>query len=580
MSSCNSCNNGQSSASNPVSGFEGGPISLADYQASRVPAGSRSGRGTAWVPVCNDPAAQQGVPSAGATLPANLTTQQRAQAMTLLGRVGTTATKFFGTGYLFQNGEDTEIRDTLTLSVSQLWHNWYKPSPNALAIPGDPRDFPFFTIGDDNGTAMLLRGLKDEDSEVIWNAELEVWQVKAIASRPLCVKEKLDDRNGLEIVGFRPLTPGEPETSTRCLEKLCGAGIVIQKEVITTGTCGGDCGPSGPCGTYVATVIPFPEAGKIYGFYIDPANGAVSMREVSEAGGGSGNNGEDGADGQNATIAIGNVTMAPYGTSPQVINVGTPSAAILNFVLPAGAQGIQGLPGKDGTNGQPGLPGGRGADGPVGPEGPEGPEGPAGKNGKDGENGSFGTPSPGDLAKLHTLVQLQEYLALPIEISGTNRETLGSLHQYNANYLTTHTVGTPGTIPPPTGADLSTIDGVIIRVDYLSTDPQQEEADAATHSIQVTCNNKQVAFVESQDTVSLGTDVGNFYPRLDKITGTSGEQVVPYLSAIPMIVRVDSAKFPTTPAGAWAKYTTGANRVRVYVTGFLVTRKRNPIYTG
>lgn len=60
--------------------------------------------------------------------------------------------------------------------------------------------------------------------------------------------------------------------------------------------------------------------------------------------------GPAGADGEDATIAIGTVTDVPHGTPPTVTNSGTPSAAILDFELEAGADGANGSNGADGDN--------------------------------------------------------------------------------------------------------------------------------------------------------------------------------------------------------------------------------------
>lgn len=62
--------------------------------------------------------------------------------------------------------------------------------------------------------------------------------------------------------------------------------------------------------------------------------------------GATGPRGNDGADGQSATISIGTVSS---GASPSVTNVGTASSAVLNFVLQKGDKGDQGDPGQDGS---------------------------------------------------------------------------------------------------------------------------------------------------------------------------------------------------------------------------------------
>lgn len=57
------------------------------------------------------------------------------------------------------------------------------------------------------------------------------------------------------------------------------------------------------------------------------------------------------------TITIGTVTTGDAGTSATITNVGTPSAAILNFTIPKGDQGIQGVQGVKGDQGIQGIQG-------------------------------------------------------------------------------------------------------------------------------------------------------------------------------------------------------------------------------
>ena len=57
--------------------------------------------------------------------------------------------------------------------------------------------------------------------------------------------------------------------------------------------------------------------------------------------------GADGKDGTSATIRIGTVTTGAAGSSAQVTNGGTESAAVLNFVIPRGADGTNGTDGRE-----------------------------------------------------------------------------------------------------------------------------------------------------------------------------------------------------------------------------------------
>lgn len=80
--------------------------------------------------------------------------------------------------------------------------------------------------------------------------------------------------------------------------------------------------------------------------------------------GADGAQGPQGPAGTAATIQVGTVTASDPGSTPTVTNSGTASAAVLDFVLPRGAQGPAGADGAPGADGQ---------DGAQGPQGPAGP---------------------------------------------------------------------------------------------------------------------------------------------------------------------------------------------------------------
>lgn len=91
---------------------------------------------------------------------------------------------------------------------------------------------------------------------------------------------------------------------------------------------------------------------------LDPGLDATASVTETETGvnvnlgiprGDKGNPGDRGDDGAAATIAVGTVTTGDPGTSASVTNSGTPSAAVLDFVIPQGPKGDKGDPGDPGT---------------------------------------------------------------------------------------------------------------------------------------------------------------------------------------------------------------------------------------
>jgi hypothetical protein len=93
-------------------------------------------------------------------------------------------------------------------------------------------------------------------------------------------------------------------------------------------------------------------------------------------------------------VAVGTVTTGAPGSSASVVNAGTSSAAVLNFTIPAGAQGIQGPQGPQGIKGDTGATGSTGATGPQGPQGDTGDTGPQGPAGAAGATGATGPTGP------------------------------------------------------------------------------------------------------------------------------------------------------------------------------------------
>lgn len=92
---------------------------------------------------------------------------------------------------------------------------------------------------------------------------------------------------------------------------------------------------------------------------------AQSVRDDADSGkfnGKPGADGAPGADGKAATIAVGSVTTGEAGSAASVVNSGTESAAVLDFVIPQGAKGEQGEKGPQGEQGPKGDKGDSGND--------------------------------------------------------------------------------------------------------------------------------------------------------------------------------------------------------------------------
>ena len=91
--------------------------------------------------------------------------------------------------------------------------------------------------------------------------------------------------------------------------------------------------------------------GSATGPHLTGPQGSKGDTGSTGATGGKGDTGTAGAAGAAATIAVGTVTTGAAGTSVTVTNVGTSSAATLNFTIPQGAKGDKGDTGSTGSTG-------------------------------------------------------------------------------------------------------------------------------------------------------------------------------------------------------------------------------------
>lgn len=108
-----------------------------------------------------------------------------------------------------------------------------------------------------------------------------------------------------------------------------------------------------------------------------------------------GNPGATGSPGAAATVAAGTTATLPAGQNATVTNVGTTSAAIFNFSIPAGPTGLTGPQGAQGAQGAQGLKGDTGATGTTGAQGQPGQAGTAGVNAFTTTGADFTVPGSG-----------------------------------------------------------------------------------------------------------------------------------------------------------------------------------------
>ena len=137
--------------------------------------------------------------------------------------------------------------------------------------------------------------------------------------------------------------------------------------VIPDGATGpkGDTGETGATGATgaAATISVGTVTGTTHGNPPEIINSGTSSAAVFDfvipdgATGPKGDTGETGAPGAAATISVGSVTRTAHGNPPQITNSGTSSAAVFNFVIPEGATGPKGETGDTGATGATGAAG-------------------------------------------------------------------------------------------------------------------------------------------------------------------------------------------------------------------------------
>jgi hypothetical protein len=160
----------------------------------------------------------------------------------------------------------------------------------------------------------------------------------------------------------------------------------------------------------------------------------------------SGGVGPTGTAGAAASVTVGTVTTGAPGSSASVVNVGSQSAAVLNFVLPAGATGAAGSTGPQGERGEQGI---QGVAGIQGPAGATGATGPAGSNATATTNASLLTSGTLDAARLPGSVVLTTDARL-----SDARQPL--THQHTASQISDFTSAVVAAAPPTTNASLLT----------------------------------------------------------------------------------------------------------------------------
>lgn len=192
-----------------------------------------------------------------------------------------------------------------------------------------------------------------------------------------------------------------------------------------------------------------------------------------------------------ATITVGTTTTTEPGTNASVTNVGTPSNAILDFNIPAGATGPIGPQGIQGPAG------------PTGPAGPIGPTGPAGPQGNTGPAGPSGTTETNTYGRKYDTSQTPLTLTenTPQDVPLASNGLASGITQETANKLTIPSSG-------------------IYKIDYYFSGNSNTATDVTLTLNQnaTTVSNATISknLAANADTALIGSTINNFNAN-DKI---------------------------------------------------------------
>lgn len=175
--------------------------------------------------------------------------------VTLLARVGSKLARFTGDGFLSFVSGKASLVSAIPLKLVHIWHRWWKPTQASPPILGEPLDFTYQAVGDDDGNLHAIKGMADEDSQTVWKSAEKVFRQTPQSEIKHPLKGLLPRVEELELIGYAPIPDDGAITAIRQLSSLAGAGILIVEQQDTVAS------PDDPCDDSKASVakfLPFP----------------------------------------------------------------------------------------------------------------------------------------------------------------------------------------------------------------------------------------------------------------------------------------------------------------------------------
>lgn len=199
------------------------------------------------------------------------------EEVSLFGRVNDRLTRFTKSGFLKLTNGKASVVSAVPMSLTTLWHKFFKTGPNNRPVLGDPLPFPYLAIGDANANPHGIKGIDDEDSAPYWNSTTKQWEITALSEFPKCQKGLLDRATTGEILILQPIAADGEADAVRCFKTLQGSGILVVNSVATVDsecTCPG-CEPS-PAFASVVSFLENPETNGTYTLKVTMSGGVAT----------------------------------------------------------------------------------------------------------------------------------------------------------------------------------------------------------------------------------------------------------------------------------------------------------------
>lgn len=199
--------------------------------------------------------------------------QCHVEDLTILARVGQKLARFTGTGFIALDTGIARVVKAVPLTLQNLWHNYFKPSPTSSPILGEPLPYSYMAVGDDKGNIHAIKGTANEDAAPYWDSTTKQFTQRPVSENTLPRKGVVTAASGLEIVGYAPIADGGNPAEIRNLHALLGAGLMYMEQQATVDdAC--DCAPGSGIASVAKTLaLPVPTGSETYSLKYSTAEG-------------------------------------------------------------------------------------------------------------------------------------------------------------------------------------------------------------------------------------------------------------------------------------------------------------------